>query len=98
MWTSSETLILMGKTDRSKNGPTCENAVARRHGSWMLRVMGSWSVPNFLFLSQDRTVVVSPIIDVINMDDFNYLGASADIKGGETWPSRELCPIASSVM
>lgn len=38
---------------------------------------------SILSLFQDRTVVVSPIIDVINMDDFNYLGASADIKGGE---------------
>ena len=27
--------------DRSKNNPTCENAVARTHGSWMLQVMGS---------------------------------------------------------
>lgn len=43
---------------------------------------GFWWVNLLLFL-QDHTRVVSPIIDVISLDNFAYLAASADLRGGQ---------------
>ncbi|CAI9724744.1 Hypothetical predicted protein [Octopus vulgaris] len=45
----------------------------------------NWLEPLLERVAEDRSRVVSPIIDVINMDNFEYIGAASEIKGGFDW-------------
>nr|XP_061843619.1 polypeptide N-acetylgalactosaminyltransferase 16-like [Nerophis lumbriciformis] len=44
-----------------------------------------WLQPMIQRVKEEHTRVVSPIIDVISLDNFAYLAASADLRGGFDW-------------
>lgn len=44
-----------------------------------------WLEPLLERVAEDRTRIASPIIDVISMDNFAYVGASSSLKGGFDW-------------
>uniref|UniRef100_UPI001A98FB54 LOW QUALITY PROTEIN: polypeptide N-acetylgalactosaminyltransferase 16 n=1 Tax=Gasterosteus aculeatus aculeatus TaxID=481459 RepID=UPI001A98FB54 len=48
-------------------------------------VNADWLQPMIQRVKKDHTRVVSPIIDVISLDNFAYLAASADLRGGFDW-------------